>query len=380
MHIRLKRKKLSRALAVVGLLATAIPAHAYVFKSMIPGLKAAASDASESLSATSLNFGNVAEGLSSSAQTVQLTNTGNTTITLGSITPTTGYSDSTTCSSSLAGGASCTVSVIFTPTVMAAQPGTLTIATSAGNQVVSLSGTGVEGVPQVSPGSLTYATTMIGSSSASQTVTLSNTGNWVFTLTASPSVSGPYSITANNCSGSVGAGASCSMAVSYVPTASGTQTGTLSIPTSSGTQTVSLSGTGQSSGHLVINGASDFNFGGVSYASGATTITNTGGASVTLTTAYSASSNEVSGTVTGTNAFSASPDGSFGTTSDLSMPPFAATGCTTGTVLAAGQSCTLTVYGQENNGININQAFYGVVSISIPGQTITVTAEEMFAD
>jgi hypothetical protein len=101
-----------------------------------------------SLTPSSLNFGTVSSDHSSAAQVATLKNTGTTPLIISSIAFTganpSNYTETNTCpssSSSLAAGASCTVSVIFKSSGKSA-PESLTVTdnTSAGTQTVSLSG------------------------------------------------------------------------------------------------------------------------------------------------------------------------------------------------------------------------------------------------
>jgi predicted extracellular nuclease len=80
----------------------------------------------------------------SASQPVTVTNTGTTAITISSIVTSTGFTQTNNCGTSLAGGASCTVNVVFQPTATGPQMGTLTLNDSDANktQTVSLSGTG----------------------------------------------------------------------------------------------------------------------------------------------------------------------------------------------------------------------------------------------
>lgn len=92
--------------------------------------------------------------------------------------------------------------------------------------------------------SLTFAAQTSGSTSAAQTVTLSNPGSGPLTLSAI-TASGDYAET-NTCGASVAGGANCVISVTFKPTTGGTRTGTLSISdnVAGSPQTVSLSGTG----------------------------------------------------------------------------------------------------------------------------------------
>jgi Putative Ig domain/Abnormal spindle-like microcephaly-assoc'd, ASPM-SPD-2-Hydin len=100
---------------------------------------------SVTLSPASLAYGNQQQGTSSGAQTVTLTNTGTiTTLNISSIAVTSDYSKTTTCGSTLAAGASCTISVTFSPTIVGADNGTLTVTDDAPGspQTAALTGSG----------------------------------------------------------------------------------------------------------------------------------------------------------------------------------------------------------------------------------------------
>src|SRR5258706_4377413 len=95
-----------------------------------------------SFSPTSLTFGNQTVGTSSSAQFITFANTGSGTLTFGTepITGDFALAGQGTCSTSLAGGASCTLSIRFTPTATGTRTGTLTVNDNASTspQVVTL--------------------------------------------------------------------------------------------------------------------------------------------------------------------------------------------------------------------------------------------------
>ncbi len=201
-----------------------------------------------SLSATTLTFGNTVVGTPSAAQTVTITNTGTAPLTISNIAVTGDYSDTNTgCSATLAVNATCQVSVIFTPTAAGTRTGTLTL-TSNGTgspQTVSLTGTGTAPLLGLSTTTLTFGNIIVGVPSAAQTVTITNTGTAPLII-SNIAITGDYSDTNTGCSATLAVNATCQVAVTFTPTASGTRTGTLTL-TSNGTgspQTVSLSGTG----------------------------------------------------------------------------------------------------------------------------------------
>ena len=97
-------------------------------------------------SPTALDFGGQSMATTSPAQAVTITNGTGNTVTVNSVTTTSGFDQANNCTT-LAAGATCVVNVTFTPAVMAvplngtgAVTGTLTVATTAGTVQASLAG------------------------------------------------------------------------------------------------------------------------------------------------------------------------------------------------------------------------------------------------
>jgi hypothetical protein len=128
-----------------------------------------------SLSSASLNFGNQLVQTPSAQQTVTLTNTGGSALTIASIVASGDFSQSTNCGGSVAAGANCAISVTFTPTTNGARAGAITITDNASTspQTVSLTGTSVVAAGGTPAG--TYQIAVTGTSGTlvqSQSVTL----------------------------------------------------------------------------------------------------------------------------------------------------------------------------------------------------------------
>ena len=200
-----------------------------------------------SLSPTALMFGTQQQGTLSAAQTVTVTNSGASSLTISRVTVTGDFSETDTCAATpIAVGASCTVSVSFLPSATGARSGLLTIFgnVSGGQATVSMSGTGTAPAAVVlDPVSATFASTDIGASSAVQNITISNTGGATVTL-QNPGVSGDFAISADTCGATLAPGVGCTVSVVFRPTATGVRSGTLSVTDSVGMQTAALSGTG----------------------------------------------------------------------------------------------------------------------------------------
>jgi subtilase family serine protease len=208
-----------------------------------------------SLSPTSLTFASTNVGSTSAAQTVTLKNTGGSALTISGVSITgssaSSYAQSNNCGTSLAASASCAISITFKPAAAGAAPASLSIADSASTtaQTVALTGTGA-GVPvaSFSPTSLTFASTLVGSQTAAQSVTLKNTGTAALTI-SSLSITGSYAasfVQTNTCGTSLAISASCTISVTFKPTAGGSLSASLNLAgnATNSPQSVALTGTG----------------------------------------------------------------------------------------------------------------------------------------
>jgi hypothetical protein len=207
------------------------------------------------LSTSSVSFGSQALETTSPAGAVTVTDNGTAPLTFTNIVVTGDFAvaaSGTTCSTTApvaAGGGSCVLDVTFTPTADGARSGSLTLIDNANSspQTVSLSGTGTG--PEVSLSSpLPFSAPSIGVTTSSQTVTLTNTGNSSLTFSAI-AVTGPFAIVSSGttCSTSapVAATATCTVAITFTPTARGMSSGSLQFSDNAynSPQTVALIGT-----------------------------------------------------------------------------------------------------------------------------------------
>jgi hypothetical protein len=91
---------------------------------------------------SSLTFPGTVVGTSSGTQTVSVSNSGTTAASITGVSATGDFSQTNTCGTSLAVGASCTVTVRFTPTTSGTRTGAVTITSNANNSPTSISLTG----------------------------------------------------------------------------------------------------------------------------------------------------------------------------------------------------------------------------------------------
>jgi hypothetical protein len=202
------------------------------------------------LSPTSLSFGNKVVGVTSAAKTVTLTNTGNLTLNISSITISGDFAlkpSTKPCGSTVAVGANCKISATFTPTQLGTRTGNITITDNASNspQMVPLSGKGIAPAT-LTPANAKYTSQTVGTTSVAKVFTLKN--NLSTTLTGvSISTTGDFSVSSTFCGSSVAPGGTCTINVVFTPTAIGTRTGTVqaSDSASNSPQISNLTGTGK---------------------------------------------------------------------------------------------------------------------------------------
>jgi len=215
------------------------------------------------LTPSSLAFGSLQISQPSSPQTATLTNNGNATLVISNIAMTGDYAETDNCPSSLGIGSSCTFSITFTPTAGGESDGTLSITDNAPGSphTVALTGSGYVTTATVLPSTLAFGNQSVGSPSAPQSVTVTDTGANPIAV-SSITTSADFSET-DDCGtasqaatrkrspwaqrpASVAGTESCTINVTFTPTAAGTRSGTLTIndDAQGNPHTVALSGTG----------------------------------------------------------------------------------------------------------------------------------------
>ena len=241
--------------------------------------------ANVTLQPPSLSFGTVQVGTTSAGQTINVQNVGGSTVSITSITVTAPFlKAASTCGSSLAAGTGCAVTVTFAPTTAGAAAGSLTVKDSIGSQAAVLNGTGVAGPSDtLSSTTLSFPSTVQGQISAPMTVTISNTGGEPLTgigTSVASSTAGDFTAV-SGCGSTLAAGSSCGVSVTFAPSTTKAETGTLTISDALKAQAVTLKGTGLRPAALTLSKTA-FTFGSVEVNVAGTpqtlTITNSGGA------------------------------------------------------------------------------------------------------
>ena len=197
---------------------------------------------------TSLSFGSVQVGNSSTKSEV-LSNTGGSTITVSQVTATgTGYGISgVTVPFTIDAGQSFTFNVTFTPQTASSPTGSISVVSNASNTLpaIGLSGTGTAvGTFGVAPTSFGFGSVTIGQSK-NMTATLSATGAGVIVTSASVS-SAEFKITGPALPMTIATGQTATFTLTFTPQASGSASATVSFVTNApgSPLTENLTGTG----------------------------------------------------------------------------------------------------------------------------------------
>jgi hypothetical protein len=201
------------------------------------------------LSPSSRSFGNQPENTTSAVKTITFSNNLDTALAISNITASGDFAQTNTCGSSVPANGQCSISVTFTPTIIGADTGTLTVTDGASNspQTASLTGTGIEQA-KVAPASLGFGGETVGTSTAAKNVTLTNnlSATLPLSITFTGANPGDFAET-DTCAGSLAANSVCTISVTFTPTTTGARTASLNVNDSANNspQTVALTGTGR---------------------------------------------------------------------------------------------------------------------------------------
>ena len=232
-------------------------------------------------------------GTTSSPVSVTVTNTGGVPLAVSVVEIVGGGFSITSngCTTTVAAGADCIVTLVFAPPSAGTITATLRLISNApaSPTLVALSGTGSAAAVaslSASPASLSFGERAIGTTSPAQSVTLANTGGATATI-ASLTVTGDYAQT-NNCA-SVPPDGSCTITVTFTPTAAGSRPGSIVVAgdASNAPLTIALTGSGAPPAEPVIElSVTSLSYGNtlVGAATGAQVVTvrNAGGAPLAI--------------------------------------------------------------------------------------------------
>jgi hypothetical protein len=200
--------------------------------------------------------------VTSPAQTTTITNISSATkvVTLSGGAVSVPFSMSQDCQgASLAPGASCHISFTFAPTTDATSTSTSVFTVNGQSGSVKLKGAGVSATFEVSPSKLSFNPTVVGTTSAQQSVTVTNVSPGSVTVSvAGGGVSAPYGMTQDCQGASLTPGQTCHFQFTFSPTATGPATATSIFTLNGQSASVDLAGLGAKPTFLITPTTLDF--------------------------------------------------------------------------------------------------------------------------
>jgi len=212
------------------------------------------------MSPATLDFGTIGVGTVSGTKTFTVTNTGagatavlsvvkkDSTSSVGGASQ---FGYTTTCQAALDPAASCQVVVTFSPTIAGSASATISV-TDGVVTTPPASGT-VVGIALSRPGITidcangnTFDPTVVGKTSLPTVCTVSNdSSSSQATGALTAATTGEFAVATNNCTASLAPGLSCTLSLTFSPTAKGPRTGTITVTGANGGATnANLTGTG----------------------------------------------------------------------------------------------------------------------------------------
>jgi len=197
------------------------------------------------ISPLSFDFGDVATGDVSQAQTVTITNVTSSTQTINIAGGAAGvFGGATNCANAiLAPGASCTVQYAFAPTDLGSASGSASLSVNGQLATFSFQGNAIDPF-LVTPTGLDFGSVESGSTSDSQNVTITNVSSSSQTVNIAGGAAGVFGGATNCANATLAPGASCTISYAFTPTATGDVTGSANLSLNGQTYTFSFSGTG----------------------------------------------------------------------------------------------------------------------------------------
>jgi len=267
-----------------------------------------------SQTSSSIDFGQVAAGQTSTSNLGQIYNGGNEALTISALslagdafTLQTGGSSGCSAGGEIAPGALCQMSIVFAPTHAGKYTGTVTVNTNSLNSTGAIQNLVVQGETYgayvtVSPSPAAFGSQTVGTTSTTLSETITNAGYGVPISVGTPtSTSTAFSVTPGTCTAQLAVGASCQLYLTFSPTAAQSYNGTISVPYNSVyggsaiTATLAVTGTGTGTPAASISPAGPLAFGNqtvnTTSATQTLTLSNPGGAALNISSIAIAGAN-----------------------------------------------------------------------------------------
>ncbi len=205
-------------------------------------------------------FGQVIAG-STVTRALTIANTGNAPLNVSGITFPTGLSGNWS-SGAIAAGSSQNVTVTFSPTAATTLSGNIVVASDAtgGTNTIAVSGSGVSATRIIGvSGDMSFGNVAVNTTSI-RTLTIANAGNSALNIA---SINYPSGFSGNWSGGSIAAGTSRNVTVTFSPVLAQPYSGTITVNSdrTSGANTISASGTGTAAATRIISMPVSLDFG-----------------------------------------------------------------------------------------------------------------------
>ena len=218
----------------------------------LSGTGVAAGQPDASFSTSAIDFGGQVVNTTSSAQTVNMKNTGTVNLTVGPITPPAGFATSDNCGAMLAPAAECAIDVTFSPTATEAYSGNLAVATNAADSPHNIALTGFGSLANgpsasFSQTSMDFGEQRLRTASSPQTDTITSVGSEglvISSIEKTADNSGSYSGDDNCIGRTIAPGDTCAINVTFNPQEKGTLAATASVTDNSQASPHTLIATG----------------------------------------------------------------------------------------------------------------------------------------
>lgn len=244
----------------------------------LSGLGSATPVASVALNRTAVAFRTQTVATTSAAQDVTVTNAGQAPLMINNVatSPMPEFVSTTNCLTTLQTGASCTVTVVFTPAGAGNRTGNIAVTSNVGTTNIPMAGFSVltpTAIATPDKTTMAFAATPVGAKSAVSSFTLNNTGNAPLEVSAvtlgGTDASQFKMVTGSTCrAGTMAAFASCRVDLTFEPESAGSKTATVTVAHNASGGNVTMTATG--SGALATASSSAVapsNIGGVGAAS-----------------------------------------------------------------------------------------------------------------
>lgn len=199
---------------------------------------------------SAVDLGTYTQGDPANSVTLSLTNNGNGPLSFNGITVSGPFTLANGCTQDVQPGGSCTITLSYNAQDLGGHTGTLSVLSNAvsGSRSIALTGNTVA-VPTpivtVVPASIGFGDRMLGTLSATQRITISNSGNAAASITTNTS-SADFVVTTNTCGTTLAPGTSCYADVVLRPVGFGPRRGAFEVDANAAGSpfAVTLSGTG----------------------------------------------------------------------------------------------------------------------------------------